>query len=408
MERATDNQSHEEPVSGENQPERMRCLNCKQMVLKNAICSLCGYPLHIGTPEHSKPDEASKSDHMVAAYQRDSEDSNGPLLEARPQHDLKASEPVEQGVRNRSVSIEAAGNEAETGSEQGNSTSFLDELMRYVGGKKTLQPKDDENQAENDTHWFEEMKQRRAIGGASTTVANESDTGSNEDDVEDFDFHKDAKAGARIPATEANEAPNAVEPLLTMISEASAKSQNHIDPKLREAQEGLLHSISLELWLVYLLREGGIDEAQFIKMLDEYEEEMSHHLKSREKLLAQRREIESYEKRLSEAKVYLEELKMKRKIGKTQEEEYRAKAPTFEWEINHYVEKIADAERDIEYLEDLKMAMPMEDIVETMAKLERCKRDIDSHGLSGHISAETTKRVKESLATTLEILEKSK
>lgn len=177
MERATDYQSHEEPVRYENQPERMRCLNCKQMVLKNAICSLCGYPLQIGIPEHPEPENASKSGHMVAATQQDSEDSNGPLLEARPQHDAEASEPTEQGELNHSVSKEDVSNQAETGSEPGDSTSFLDELTKYAGEKRKPQTKDTEKQAENDSHWFEEMKQRRAIGGASATGSKKADAG---------------------------------------------------------------------------------------------------------------------------------------------------------------------------------------------------------------------------------------
>ena len=409
MERASDYRTQDEPEQGEIQPERMRCFNCKQMVPKNTICSICGYPLLIGIPEHPEPEDAIDGSHMVAATPEGSEDTNGLLLEANSEQDTEASDPMEQGMLNHPVSEEEAGKEAETSSETGKSTSFFDELRRYMGGKGTPQPEDAEDQVENTSHWFEEMKQSRAIGGASATVGNKADTGSDEDDAEGVDdVHEDPQAGAEKPAIEVDEAPNVVESPPIRVSEASTIWADGIDPKLREVQEGLLQSISLKLWLVNLLREGGIDEEQFIKMFDEYEAQISGHLKSREKLLDQEPEIESLEKSLSEAKVYLEELEMKRKIGKISEEEYRAKAPAFEWEINHYGERIADGERDIEYLEDLTRAMPMEDIVETMAKLEKCKRDMDSQGLSGDISAETTKRVKESVARTLEFLEKSK
>jgi hypothetical protein len=409
MERASDYRTQDEPVQGEIQPERMRCFNCKQMVPKNTICSICGYPLLIGIPEHPEPEDAIDGSHMAAATPQGSEDTNGLLLEASSDQDTEASDHREQGMLNHSASEEEAGKEAETSSEPVKSTSFFDELRKYMGGKKTPKPEDAEDQVENSSHWFDEVKQGQVIGEASATVSNEPKTESDEAAVEGVDeIHENPQADAEIPATEIDEAPNVVESPPIRVSEGSTISADGIDPKLREVQEGLLQSISLKLWLVNLLQRGGIDEEQFIKMFDEYEAQISGHLKSREKLLDQEPEIESLEKSLSEAKVYLEELKMKREIGKISEEEYRAKAPAFKWEINHYRERIADGERDIEYLEDLTRVMPMEDIIDTTAKLEECKRDMDSQGLSGDISAETTKRVKESLARTLEFMEKAK
>lgn len=408
MEGESDYQTHDDIVRNGDQPERMICFNCKQEVQENTVCSICGYPLSFSLAEHIETKDESDVDHEAMTIQLTSEDSYEGL-DASSQQDIEVSKTTERILLRHEVSIEETNKKPKTGLEPGKSTSFFDGLRKFVGGKNTSQPenvKDPEIQA---SHWLDDMKQRQINGEASVTVNNDVETESIEvaADVVDEDYENN-EVSVENPITEVCEVSDIVEVVPIQISEDSTSLANDIDPKLKEVQEGLLQSISLKLWLVNLLQEGGIDEEQFEKMFDKYNTQISDYLKTRDELLEQEKEIEFLKKSLSKAIVYFEELKMKREICKISEEEFRAKAPAFEWEINHYRNKISDCTKEVDFLEDLTRVMPKEDIIEIKAKMEKYRWDLDNQELSGNITAETTRRVKESLERTLDFLEKFK
>ncbi len=207
---------------------------------------------------------------------------------------------------------------------------------------------------------------------------------------------------------EAQENPDVVENIMIPSSELIPTPIDEADPRLKKVQEGLLQSISLKLWLVNMLKEGGVDEDQFNRMFDEYEAQSSHYMKCRDEALETVEEIDSLVKRLGEAKVYLEEIKMKRAIGRVSEEEYEAKAPAFEWDIKHYQSEISERKKKVEFMEDLTLVMPRNEIVEMKAKLENYRWAMDNLEMSGDVTAETNKRIKESFERTLNFLEGSK
>lgn len=177
------------------------------------------------------------------------------------------------------------------------------------------------------------------------------------------------------------------------------------DPVFVEVQRSLLQSISMKLWLVNVLQEGGIEEKQFIEMFKDYEAQFSSYLDHREKLLNCSRKVDPLERALRETRVYLEELKMKKTIGTVSDEEYKAKARALEWDINHYEQEISRKMGESDFLEDLTRVLSDEEVSNLQAIAEKCRWAMDNLEASDRVSSETSTRVRDSLHRTLEFLE---
>jgi len=177
------------------------------------------------------------------------------------------------------------------------------------------------------------------------------------------------------------------------------------DPKLVEMQHGFLQSISMKLWLINMLQERGMEEEQFNKMFDNYEALFSCFSSRREKILSQLKDVSFLETSLGKAKVYFEELKMKKTIGKVTEEEYEVKTKALEWDIKYYEEEISRRNKDVEFLMDLPRVMSVEEVNKLKSMAERCRWAMDNFESSNKISSGSAIKVRESLHNTLDILE---
>jgi hypothetical protein len=177
------------------------------------------------------------------------------------------------------------------------------------------------------------------------------------------------------------------------------------DPVFVEVQRGLLQSVSMKLWLVNVLQEGGIEEEQFIEMFKDYESQFSGYLDHREELLNCSRKIDSLERALRETRVYLEELKMKKTIETVSDEEYKVKARALEWDINHYEQEISRKMRESDFLEDITGVLSDEEVSNLQTMAEKCRWSMDNLDASKRVSPKTSTRVRDSLHRTLEFLE---
>jgi hypothetical protein len=126
---------------------------------------------------------------------------------------------------------------------------------------------------------------------------------------------------------------------------------------------------------------------------------------SREKLLKRAREIDPLEKALNESKVYLEELKMKKELGKVSEEEHNVKAPKYRWDINHYEGMISQRKAEEEYLTDLAKILSRDEIADMNATTERCKYAMENQDAFISLSPEKNEKVRALIERTVKLLD---
>ena len=179
------------------------------------------------------------------------------------------------------------------------------------------------------------------------------------------------------------------------------------DPILKEMMENFIKSVSLELWFVNLLKEGNIEEEHFNKLFEGYVNRSELFMNCRSEMLENVRDMDSIERALTEAKVNLAELEMKKNIGDISGEEYKVKAPALKWDICKYEDEISKRNREIAFLENITNVMLTEEIVQMKEMAENCQDEMDSLEKSNKIASETAVRVKASLERILACLEGS-
>ncbi len=117
-----------------------------------------------------------------------------------------------------------------------------------------------------------------------------------------------------------------------------------------------------------------------------------------------RYDLGSMEKALNEAKVKLEELEIRRSISDVSEQEYAAKSPGYEWDINNYEDEVRRKKAEIAYLGDINRILSREEIMELLETGEGCYGIVDDFGESEKISSEMVDRIKISLEEALKCL----
>lgn len=397
---------HEEITQGEVKPDNIVCLNCMKEVPKRTVCTNCGYPLYLDETETPKTEESEGVIYEEIFGQNDSEE----LGEISIKSGFPRTAQGSMLINHEPVKRENAIHVVDDREESKNSKSFFSSMRKFIGIGGGLTTKEEKIAEDVDPIDLDEGN-TSLVGDENEEVARQVIGMQDDETPEEVGDTLDAirLEDVDIPVRyEAQEIPDAVENIMIPSSELTPTPIDEADPRLKKVQEGLLQSISLKLWLVNMLKEGGVDDDQFNRMFDEYEAQSSYYMKCRDEALETAGEIDSLVKRLGEAKVYLEEIKVKRAIGRVSEDEYEAKAPAFEWDIKHYQNEISKRKKKVEFMEDLTLVMPRDEIIEMKAKLENYRWAMDNLELSGDVTAETNKRIKESLERTMDFLESFK
>lgn len=177
------------------------------------------------------------------------------------------------------------------------------------------------------------------------------------------------------------------------------------DPAASELMRELTKGISLQLWAVNLLREGGIKEDHFNRLFSEYKGQLERCLSQREKLLGQVLDMEPIEVMLDEARVGLGELEVRKSLGDLHPGEYEAKAPSYQWDIRNYEEEIARRNEEIAFLKDPLDTVPADEMTKMRKTAEESLAEMDGLITSGCIGSETADDVKASLGEILSLFE---
>lgn len=181
------------------------------------------------------------------------------------------------------------------------------------------------------------------------------------------------------------------------------KSEYEMDPEITDLTKELMNSISLQLWSMNLLREGGVDEDHFSRIFQGYKDRFERCVAHWNEMLQEARDMEPLEKKINEAKVQLGELEVRRSLGDLHEGEYEAMEPALRWTIDHHEDQIANRKGEIALLTDLHKLMPAEYIAETKEMAEMIHKAIEGSGLED-VGPKTVSRIYASLEEILAFL----
>ena len=174
------------------------------------------------------------------------------------------------------------------------------------------------------------------------------------------------------------------------------------DPLTKEVMENLAKNITLKIRLVRLLRDGQVKEETFKKLFDSYVEQGRIWVSRRDDSVRRfKADIERMEEALVTARKDFELLQIRRNIGDADDEEYKVKAPAYNWDIEHLEEEIKNRKGGILYVGNLRKLVPEDEIVELEKMADTDYVELDE--IEG-ISAETLAKMKETLAESLNIL----
>lgn len=181
------------------------------------------------------------------------------------------------------------------------------------------------------------------------------------------------------------------------------ESECEMDPKITDLTKELMNSISLQLWSMNLLREGGVDEDHFSRIFQGYKDRFERCVAHWNEMLQEARDMEPLEKKINESKVQLGELEVRRSLGDLHEGEYEAMEPALRWTIDHHEDQVANRKGEIALLTDLHQLMPAEYIAETKEMAEMIHKAIEGSGLED-VGPKTVSRIYASLEEILAFL----
>jgi len=358
------------------QAEVILCPNCKEEVPKTLYCLNCGYPLYKVEEERMEPETPETITFEETTEQIEVE----PTVEVEPEVEAVTEEVVEAPVEtevSESIEVPQIASEEEEPSEA------------------------------------EELTEEATLGEEEPVQAPEAEV------VEEI-------SESEVAVTTVEEAPleEAVEEVAEMVEESEEEAEVveevqeepvqevsvefEPDPLVTEVMENLARNISLKIRLVNLLREGKVKEATFNRLFESYSARGERWMNRRNEMLERSRyDLDGMEKSLLEARINLEELEIRKAIGDASEEEYQAKAPAFEWDIQWIGGELQRRKGEIAYLGDLTRVMSAEAAQELKEMAESCLGNLDSLVESGTVSSETATRIKATLEEALDCLKGS-
>jgi len=368
----------------ELKPEVVLCPNCKEDVPKTLYCLNCGYPLYkMDVLEKAKKEEPAEEDEEVVIEVAPEPFSLEPLkelaeimpIEAKPEEpEVVEDAPVEMTeiqaeviptdlalVIDEVTDIEAVAKVEVT----------VEDVVEHAVKAFQLEPEPVEEVVE-----VVEEEAAEVIEVEEVVIVEE-------------------------PEPEAEEADE--EPFVEVVVEAEPSFEP--DPVIREVMETFAKNIAMKVRLVKLLKDGEVKLETFSRLFESYAARGELLMNSRNEMLERVKfDLDNMERGLNEAKIGLEELKIRMSIRDASDEEYNAKAPGFEWDIQKYQGDVEKSRAEIKFLGDLAIVISEDEISELRNLGGEGLDSLEDLTYSGAINPEIARRIKVTLDEALSCL----
>jgi len=377
----------------ELKPEVVLCTNCKEDVPKTLYCLNCGYPLYkMDMLEQAKKEEAEAEPEDVVIEVAPEPFSLEPLrelaeitpIEAEPEEpDVVEDAPVEMTeiqteviptdlalVIDEVTDIEAVTEDEIT----------VEDVVAHAAKALQLEPEPVEEVVE-----VVEEEAAEVIEVEEVVAVVEENA---------------------IEVIEVEEIPIVDEPepeVEEVVVEAEPSFEP--DPVVREIMETFAKNIAMKIRLVKLLKDGEVKLETFNRLFESYAARGELLMNSRNEMMERVKfDLDNMERGLNEAKIGLEELKIRMSIGDASDEEYNAKAPGFEWDIQKYQGDVEKSRAEIKFLGDLKTVISEDEISELKDLGGEGLESLEDLTYSGSINPEIAHRIKVTLDEALSCL----
>jgi len=402
----------------ELKPEVVLCPNCKEDVPKTLYCLNCGYPLYkMDVLEKAKKEEAEKKPEDVVIEVAPEPFSLEPLkelaeitpIEAEPEEpEVVEDAPVEMTeiqteviptdlalVIDEVTDIEAVTEDEVT----------VEDVVAHAAKALQLEPEPVEEVVEVVEEEAAEVIEVEEV------VAVVEENAIEVIEVEEVVAVVEENA---IEVIEVEEIPIVDEPepeVEEVVEEtfvevvAEAEPSFEPDPVIREIMETFAKNIAMKIRLVKLLKDGEVKLETFNRLFESYAARGELLMNSRNEMMERVKfDLDNMERGLNEAKIGLEELKIRMSIGDASDEEYNAKAPGFEWDIQKYQGDVEKSRAEIKFLGDLNTVISEDDISELKDLGEEVLDSLEDLTYSGSINPEIAHRIKVTLDEALSCL----
>lgn len=368
-----------------SQEEMSVCPRCHESVPRTLYCLNCGYPLYREVKKESprmgsfleegaeaQPIDSFKPESRAGGEEvrtlGASEERLVEITEKVMEGDVKVEEEPAEAVQDKTIETVPVTPAAEL---------VMGAETTWVGAAESTEIPIDES---------------TAVSMEALEVREEEPTvGALEEKFAEFETSQGEAAGEE-------EAVEALE-----VAEQSAKPE--VDPIIFEVMSNLARNVSLRIKLIDLAMRGEVRETTLRRLLGSYAAKGELWINKRNEILERSSyEVSTLEKALENVKAELEELKIRRAIGDASDDEYAAKAPSYEWDIHHLSEKLAQKRLEIGHLESLSKVMPINDFENLKAIALSCQRNIDELASTGRMSPETVAEMKSILEEALELI----
>lgn len=381
-------------VQKEMQAEVILCPNCDEDVPKTLYCLNCGYPLYkvdqeqVELEKSEVLEEAAGRIELELITELDTEPDVSFIAEESAEADVESV--IDEGEYEeelRIISVDEEEKPAET-----------DELVEAVTAEDEIEAEAIEVQGP------EIVEEASSVSEVEVTAIEEEPSESIEgvivEMVEESEEYEEAEVIEEFQE----------EPIVEETSEEVQETLAEFDPDplVTAVMEHLAKNTSLKVRLVNLLIEEDVKEATFNRLFESYAAQGERWINRRNEMLERDRyDLESMEKEITEARMSLEELEIRKAIRDASEEEHEAKAPAYEWNIRFLDHGLQQIKGESAYLEDLTRVMSAEEIQELREMAENCYEALDSLVESGKVSSETASRIKATLEEALDCLKDS-
>jgi hypothetical protein len=365
----------------ELKPEVVLCPNCKEEVPKTLYCLNCGYPLYkMDVLEKAKEEEPAEEPEEVVIEVAPEPFSLEPLKELAEITPIEAEPEVVEDAPVEMTEIQAEViptdlalvideiTDIEPVAEEG---VTVEDVVEHAVKAFQLEPEPVEEVVE-----VVEEETAEVIEVEEVPVVDE-------------------------PEPEVVEVVE--EPLVEVVTEAEPSFEP--DPVVREIMENFAKNIAMKIRLVKLLKDGEVKLETFNRLFESYAARGELLMNSRNEMLERVKfDLDNMERGLNEARIGLDELKIRKSIGDASDEEYSAKAPGFEWDIQKYHGDVEKSKAEIKFLGDLNTVTSGDEISELKDLGGEVLDSLEDLTYSGSINPEIAHRIKVTLDEALSCL----
>ena len=361
----------------ELKPEVVLCPNCKEEVPKTLYCLNCGYPLYkMDVLEKAKEEEPAEEPEEVVIEVAAEPFSLEPLKELAEIAPIEAEPEAPEVVEEAPVEITAI--QAEV---------IPTDLATVIDEVTDIEPVIEE-----------EVTVEDVVEHAVKVFQMEPEPV--EEVIEVVDEEPPEVIELEEPPIVEEPEPETVEVVEETNVEVVVEAETSFepDPVIREIMENFAKNISTKIKLVKLLKDGEVKLETFNRLFESYAARGELLMNSRNEMLERVKfDLDNMERGLNEARIGLEELKIRKSIGDASDEEYSAKAPGYEWDLGKYRDDVDKSRAEMEFLGDLNRVISVEEISELRRLGGEGLESLEDLTYSGAISPEVAHRIKVTL-----------